>query len=254
MKILAHGLSDQGLSRNYNEDSFYTDKDLGFFVVADGMGGHSAGDVASRMAVEALSGYIRNSCSGIEPLIGSSGPGRSDASNRLVSGIRLANQVVCEAANNNPSWQGMGTTIVAALVDGDRVSIAHAGDSRAYLVRSGAISQLTDDHSVVAERVRKGLMSKAEAEGSGIRNLITRALGSDEALEADVMEIDILDGDRLLLCSDGLNTMVADEEVLMIMASGNAPEPACRRLVDAANNNGGKDNITVVVVFFTGKV
>ncbi len=253
MKIFAFVLSDKGLARTHNEDSFFADKDLGLFVVADGMGGHSAGDVASRMAVEVLSGYIRKSCSGIEPLIGSSGLGRSAASNRLVSGIRLANQVVCDAAKNYPSWKGMGTTIVAALVDGNRVSIAHAGDSRAYLVRSGTISQLTDDHSVVAERVRKGLMSKEEAEGSGIRNLITRALGNDEALEVDVTEIHIVDGDRLLLCSDGLSTMVADEEVLKIMANDDAPESACTRLVDAANNNGGTDNITVVAVFFKGE-
>jgi len=254
MKLFAYGLSDKGLSRKHNEDSFYADKDLGLFVVADGMGGHSAGDVASSMAVEALSGYIRKSCAGGDPLIGRSDSGPSDASNRLVSGIRLANQVVCEAAKNNPSWKGMGTTIVAALVDGNRVSVAHAGDSRAYLVRSATISQLTDDHSVVAERIRKGLMSREEAEGSGIRNLITRALGNDEALEVDVTEIDIMDGDRLLLCSDGLSTMVADDEVLLIMANDNAPESACRRLVAAANNHGGKDNITVVAAFFTAKV
>lgn len=254
MKILARGLSDKGLARTHNEDSFFADKDLGFFVVADGMGGHAAGDIASNMAVEALSGYIRKSCTGVAPLIGPSDSGRSVASNRLASGIRLANQVVCEAAKNNPSWQGMGTTIVAALIDGSSVSLAHAGDSRAYLVRSGTISQLTDDHSVVAERVRKGLMSKEEAAGSGIRNLITRALGNDEALEADVTEIHIMDGDRLLLCSDGLSTMVADDEVLSIITSGNAPESACTKLVEVANINGGKDNITVVVAFFAGKV
>jgi len=249
MKILAHGLSDKGLSRTNNEDSFYSDKDLGLFIVADGMGGHSAGEVASRMAVEALSGYIRKSCAGGEPLIGRSDSGRSDASNRLVSGIRLANQVVCEAAKNNPSWQGMGTTIVAALADGDRLSIAHVGDSRAYLVRSGTISQLTDDHSVVAEYVRKGLMSKEEAEGSRIRNLVTRALGLDEALEVDVTEINIMDGDRLLLCSDGLSEMVADNQALMIIASNDLPESVCTKLVNEANNNGGMDNITVVAAF-----
>jgi len=198
--------------------------------------------------------FSRVTITGGEPLIGASDSGMSDTSKRLVSGIRFANQVVCEAAKNSPSWKGMGTTIVAALADGDRVSIAHAGDSRAYLVRSGTISQLTDDHSVVAEQVRRGLMSKEEAEGSGIRNLVTRALGDDEALEADVTEIDIMDGDRLLLCSDGLNTMVTDDEVLMIMASDNSPESACTRLVDEANNNGGKDNITVVVAFFIAKV
>ena len=253
MKILAHGLTDKGLLRKNNEDSFYSDKDLGLFIVADGMGGQPAGEVASRMAVEVLTDHIRKSCSGGEPLIGPSGAGRSDASNRLVSGIRLASQVVCEAAKNNPSWQGMGTTIVAALADGDRLSIAHAGDSRAYLVRSGTISQLTDDHSVVAEQVRKGLMSKEEAERSGIRNVITRALGYDEALEVDVTGIDIMDGDRLLLCSDGLSTMVADDVALMIMASDDLPESVCTRLVDEANNNGGRDNITVVAAFFTGK-
>jgi protein phosphatase len=254
LNILARGLTDKGLSRTNNEDSFYIDKDLGLFIVADGMGGHSAGEVASRMAVEALSGDIRKSRSGGQPLIGASGAGRSDASNRLVSGIKLANQVVCEAAKNNSSWQGMGTTIVAALADGDKLSIAHVGDSRAYLVRSGTISQLTDDHSVVAEQVRKGLISKEEAAGSGIRNIITRALGNDDALEVDVTDIDLMDGDRLLLCSDGLSTMVADEEVLMIMASDDLPESVCTRLVDEANNNGGRDNITVVTAFFTGKV
>lgn len=253
MKILAHGLSDKGLSRTNNEDSFYVNEDLGLLVVADGMGGHSAGEVASRMAVEALSGYIRKSCAGGEPLFGPPDSGRSGASNRLVSGIRFANRVVCEAAKNDPSWKGMGTTIVAALVDGNRVSIAHAGDSRAYLVRSGKISQLTDDHSVVAEQVRLGLLSKEEAEVSEKRNLITRALGSDEALEVDVTEIDLMDGDRLLLCSDGLSTMVADDEVLMIIASDNAPESACARLVEVANNNGGRDNITAVAAYFAGK-
>lgn len=253
MKILAHGLTDQGLARTHNEDSFFADKDLGLLVVADGMGGHSAGEVASRMAVEALSGYIGKSYAGGGPLIGPSDSGRSDASSRLVSGIRFANQVVCEAAKSNPAWKGMGTTIVAALADGDRLSVAHAGDSRAYLVRSGTIFQLTDDHSVVAEQVRLGLLSKEEAEVSENRNLITRALGNDEALEVDVTEIDILDGDRLLLCSDGLNTMVADDEVLMIMASDHAPESACARLVEVANNNGGKDNVTVVAAFFTGE-
>ncbi|MBI2289464.1 MAG: Stp1/IreP family PP2C-type Ser/Thr phosphatase [Betaproteobacteria bacterium] len=249
MKILVHGLTDKGLSRKNNEDSFFADKDLGLIIVADGMGGHSAGEVASRMAVEALSGYIRKSCTGVEPLIGPHDSGRSDASNRLVSGIRLANQVVCEAAKNNPSWQGMGTTIVAALADGDRLSIAHVGDSRAYLVRSGTISQLTDDHSVVAEYVRKGLMSKEEAEGSRIRNLVTRALGLDEALEVDVTEINIMDGDRLLLCSDGLSEMVADNQALMIIASNDLPESVCTKLVNEANNNGGMDNITVVAAF-----
>lgn len=222
--------------------------------MADGLGGQSAGEVASRMAVDVLSDHIRKSCSGGEPLIAPSDSGRSGASDRLVSGIKLANQVVCEAAKNNPSWQGMGTTIVAALADGDRLSIAHVGDSRAYLVRSGTISQLTDDHSVVAEQVRMGLISREQAAGSGIRNIITRALGHGEALEVDVTEIDIMEGDRLLLCSDGLTTMVADDEALMIMAGDDLPESVCARLVDEANNNGGRDNITVVTAFFTGKV
>ncbi len=251
MKILAHGFTDKGRSRKNNEDSFFSDQDLGLFIVADGLGGYAAGDVASRMAVEALSDYIRRSCSGSEPLIGPSDSRWSDASNRLVSGIRLANQRICEAAKNNPSWQGMGTTIVAALADGDRLNIAHAGDSRAYLVRSGAIKQLTDDHSIVAEKVRKGLMSKAEAAASGNRNVITRALGYDDALEIDVTEIDIRGGDRLLLCSDGLSTMVSDDETLMIIASDDVPESVCTRLVNEANNHGGKDNIAVVVVFFS---
>jgi PPM family protein phosphatase len=254
MKILAHGLTDKGLSRENNEDSFCCARDLGLFIVADGLGGQPAGEVASRVAVEALSDHIRRSCSAGVPVTGLSGSGKSDASNRLANGIRLANQAVCEAANNNPSWWGMGTTIVAALADGDRLSIGHAGDSRAYLVRSGTISQLTEDHSVVAEKIRKNLMSREEAEGSGIRNIITRALGYDEALEIDMTEIDILDGDRLLLCSDGLSTMVADDVVLALMAGDDVPESVCAKLVDKANNNGGKDNVTVVAAFFAGNV
>jgi protein phosphatase len=238
--------------RTGNEDSFVVAPELGLFAVADGMGGHNAGEVASRMAIDVLRDYLSRTAAGGEVLMGSSNPGFSEAANHLASGIRLANRVVYESAQSNPAWKSMGTTVVAALVRDDRLSIAHVGDSRAYLIRGGSILQLTEDHSMVAEQVRMGLLTREAAETSSRRNIITRALGFETPPDVDLCDLPLAADDRVLLCSDGLTTMVTDEVILATVQSSRDPDEACRRLVDLANAAGGRDNITVVTVAVKG--
>lgn len=252
MKFLAAGKSDKGVSRQNNEDNFCVDEDLRLFIIADGMGGAAAGEVASRMAVEIIRDYVKRSSAGNEPFIGDYDKSFSDASNRIASGIRLANQAIYEASQSNIKWRGMGTTIAAVLLDGSKMSIAHAGDSRVYLIRTSSIVQLTDDHSIVSEQVKSGLLTKEEAEGSDVRNIITRALGSAPSVEVDLDEVDLMDADRVVLCSDGLTTMVPDNVILSAVYASNEPDRACSALIDIANKNGGKDNITVVLVYLFG--
>ncbi|MFH1014719.1 MAG: Stp1/IreP family PP2C-type Ser/Thr phosphatase [Nitrospirota bacterium] len=249
MKFLAAGQSDKGVSRQNNEDNFCVDDDLRLFIVADGMGGAAAGEVASRMAVEIIRDHVKRSSAGNEPFVGGYDKRFSGASNRIASGIRLANQTIYEASQSNVKWRGMGTTVAAALLDGSKMSIAHAGDSRIYLIRTSSIIQLTDDHSIVSEQVKSGLLTKEEAEGSEVRNIITRALGSAPSVDIDLDEIDIMDGDRVVLCSDGLTTMVTDNVILSTVAVSDEPDRACGALIDIANKNGGKDNITVALVY-----
>ncbi|MFZ3122591.1 MAG: Stp1/IreP family PP2C-type Ser/Thr phosphatase [Thermodesulfovibrionales bacterium] len=249
MKFLAAGQSDKGVSRSNNEDNFCVDEDLRLFIVADGMGGAAAGEVASRMAVETIRDHVKRSSGGNEPFWGDYDKRFSDASNRIASGIRLANQAIYEASQSNVKWRGMGTTVATALLDGSKMSIAHAGDSRIYLIRTSSIIQLTDDHSIVSEQVKSGLLTKEEAEGSEVRNIITRALGTMPSVEVDLDEIDIMDGDRVVLCSDGLTTMVPDSVILSTVAVSDEPDRACSALIDIANKNGGKDNITVALVY-----
>jgi protein phosphatase len=252
LKFLSAGKSDKGVSRQNNEDNFCVDDDLRLFIVADGMGGAAAGEVASRVAVEIIRDHIKRSSAGNEPFVGGYDKKFSDASNRIASGIRLANQAIYEAAQSNAGWRGMGTTVAAALVDGSKMSIAHAGDSRIYLIRANAIVQLTDDHSIVSEQIKSGLLTKEEAEVSESRNIITRALGSALSVEIDLDEIDLMDADRVVLCSDGLTTMVADNVILSAVAASDEPGRACSALIDIANKNGGKDNITVALVYLFG--
>jgi len=248
-----HGLSDVGRKRQNNEDNFGIDRDLRLFIVADGMGGHAAGEVASRMAIELILDYIRRTATSDEPYLTGFNNRFSRAGNRLSSAIILANQVISDASTKREEWQGMGTTVVAAwLADPDcaRLSIAHVGDSRVYLLRSGEMRQLTTDHSLVEEQIREGFMTREEARDSAIRNMITRALGYRERVNPDIIELPMEPGDRLLLCSDGLNTMLTDQEILDIIRLNANLKNACRQLVDAANERGGRDNITVIMAAF----
>jgi protein phosphatase len=248
MNTDSFGFSDRGMIREGNEDSFVVAPEAGLFAVADGMGGHNAGEVASRMAIDVLRDYLDRTVEGGEVLMGSQNPDYSDAANRLASGIRLANQVIFESAQNNPAWRNMGTTIVAAILDEERLSIAHVGDSRAYLIRGGGVIALTEDHSLVAEQVRMGLISRETAETSNQRNIITRALGFAAETEVDLCDLLLAPEDRILLCSDGLTTMVTDEMICSIVLCSSNPDEICRLLVEEANRNGGKDNVTVAVI------
>lgn len=245
LALLADGRTDTGLVRNANEDCFCAEEALGLFAVADGMGGHAAGNIASAMAVDILRDHIGNNAphATAEKYDGNFSP----AANRLAAGVRHANRVIHEAAQKNEAWRNMGTTLSAVLGGGERLGIAHVGDSRVYLIRHNAIIQLTEDHSVVGEQVRQGLMSREEAERSASRNVITRALGVAPEVEVDLADLAVYDGDRVVLCSDGLYTMVPDEHILAA-ASARDPAAASKRLLEAALEGGGKDNVAVVVV------
>lgn len=243
MILTAGGKTDQGLVRENNEDSFYLDEKLGLLVVADGMGGHASGETASKLAVGVLCDYFQEN----RPVISDYNSSYSETTNKLNASINLANQAVLEAAQSSSELNGMGTTIAAVLLEGNQLSIAHIGDSRVYLVRSGHIEQLTDDHSIVQEQVRRELITKEEAAQSQMKNILTRALGIHEETKADLGELTVFHGDILLLCSDGLYNMVSDERMLAIIACAGNADAACDDLINAANENGGKDNISVVL-------
>jgi len=243
LDLAAVGKTDRGLVRANNEDEFYLDEKLGLLVVADGMGGHASGEVASKLAVNVIRDYFH----GPQKLIGRSNPAFSEATNKLNCAIRLANQAVYEVAQSSPVLKGMGTTIVAVLLTGNKLSIAHIGDSRAYLIRAGNIDQLTEDHTMVNEQVRREIITKEEADKSEMKNVLTKALGISAKMEADLDELTMFGDDMLFLCTDGLSTMVSDEAALKIISQSGDFNAVCDALISAANKNGGKDNITVVI-------
>jgi protein phosphatase len=224
------GDSHVGLVRSGNEDAFLVAPPL--FAVADGLGGHQAGEIASSIAIEKL----------LE-----SAPRAADAK-ALGRAVRLANTAVIEAAETGRGRVGMGTTLTAAMVDGTRIALAHVGDSRAYLLHFGVLQQLTHDHSMVADLVRQGQLTAEESRNHPNRSVITRALGSDPNMLADTFEAEAADGDRLLLATDGLTSMITDTEIERVLASEPTPADAVDALIDRALAAGGHDNVTVVVV------
>jgi PPM family protein phosphatase len=228
----AAGLTDTGRKRRQNEDAFVCDPPL--FAIADGMGGAQAGELASRLAAAAIE------------------EGAADARDEdgVVAVVRAANALIFERAVSDPEVAGMGTTATVALVDesAETLTIAHVGDSRAYRFRHGVLEQLTTDHSLVAELVRSGRLTAAEAAVHPHRSVITRALGTDAEVEVDTVTLPLAAGDVILLCSDGLSAMVRDEEIVRVLeSSGGDPHQASNALVRAANAAGGDDNVTVVV-------
>jgi PPM family protein phosphatase len=235
--VASYGETNPGRKRRRNEDSFVCDPPL--FVVADGMGGAQAGEVASSLAAASVSGGLSNF----------NRVAASDAEKVVVGLIRDANRLVHQRATHDAAASGMGTTMTVALVAGDdSVAIGHVGDSRAYLLRNGSFEQVTDDHSLVAELVRRGELSPAEAEVHPQRSVITRALGTDPDVDVDVFSIAARDGDVFLICSDGLSTMVdADAMGQIVERNRGALETAARELIKAANEGGGDDNITAVL-------
>jgi len=241
--------TDTGRVRENNEDCYGAAPEIGLFVLSDGMGGMASGEIASRLAVETILAHCREAQANPSlPLVGERIEGISDASNRLASAIRLANQAIFQAAQKNPLQHGMGATAVAIRFTDQRLSVAHAGDSRAYRLRAGALQQLTQDHSFIAESVRRGFMSEAEAGASKLQNVLLRALGVDSDLEAEVAEDVVMEGDTFLLCSDGLTHELSDSQIGAVLQHAHDPRKAADSLVDLANSAGGGDNITAVVL------
>ena len=247
--IEAFGLTDVGKKRKHNEDAFALDVTEGLFIVADGMGGHAAGEVASKITVETIGEFIAATRQKEEATWPFKYNHELDFnSNRLAVAIEKANERVMAAVAAQPWLKGMGTTVVAGLLNEKILSLAHVGDSRAYLFRDGQLSRLTDDHSWVHEQVTAGILTEEEAKTHPLKNVVTRALGGGPSVSPDLQELVFSPGDRYLFCSDGLTTMMSDEEISENAATVRQPQPLCQKLVDIANEKGGVDNITVVVV------
>jgi protein phosphatase len=248
LEVLLGVRSDVGLVRANNEDHFAVDPDLNLLILCDGMGGQAGGEIASRMGAELILEHVRERHHNPRlSLEGTAQEAFSPQSNRLASGVHASNRAIFEAASQGESVNGMGCTVVAVQISGNVMSIAHVGDSRVYLLRNGELRQLTEDHSLVREQVRQGLMSAEEAERSEFSNVILRALGAEAAVEVDLDEVWVGAGDQVLLCSDGLTRMVPDPEIAEVLSSSPTAQDAADLLVERANQNGGEDNTTVIV-------
>jgi len=222
---------------------------LGLYVVCDGMGGGNAGEIASTLAVEAIHAHLAEATKNPDlPLIGPCDATVSAPANRLASAIRAANDVIYRESWSRLDYAGMGTTVVAALLHEEVLTIAHVGDSRLYLIRNGAIQALTADHSWVAEQVSKGIMTEEEAERSPRRNIVTRALGVESYVDLELTEVPVRGGDILLLCSDGLTRDVRPNDILHVLSGSEDLPVLSDRLIAMANDAGGHDNTTVVLV------
>ncbi len=252
MKISHVAVTDVGRKRKGNEDSLFVNPEQKLFVVADGMGGHAAGEVASKVAVDSINEFVCLT-SGDEEITWPFGldDNISYDGNRLKTAVRYAHRKVLEATRERADYEGMATTVAAVLVDGSQANLAHVGDSRVYLHHAGELSQLTSDHSWVNEQIQSGIISADQARSHPLRNVVTRALGGKADLQVDMQLHAMESGDTLLLCSDGLTTMLPDDEINQVLneAAGDVKK-AAQALVDAANARGGDDNITVLLIPF----
>ncbi len=237
------GLTDRGMVRVENEDSIATRPEIGLAVLADGMGGHQAGEVASAMAVDVITRHYEELLAS-----GENGDDRVREAKSIDAAIRAANSAIFEVAQSRPDYSGMGSTIVVAIFYGDHMFVGHVGDSRLYRLRDGQLEQLTEDHSVIQELLNRGLMSEEEARITIGKNLVTRALGVDGDVTPDVAQEDLQDGDLFLLCSDGLNDVISDDEIAGFLSeSSNDLQETAQKLIDLANSRGGPDNISVIL-------
>ncbi len=243
------GLTDAGVVRDHNEDSIGSAADIGLVILADGMGGHNAGEIASDMAVNGIIDSLRHSVPETDTAILDEESGFTHGTLLIHEAIQKANNEIFEAANDQPQCQGMGTTLVAALFYNDRVTIANVGDSRLYRLRVGELEQLTSDHTLLQELVDRGFYSQEEAEASLNRNVITRALGTEPNIQVDLQEEIVLPGDLYLLCSDGLNDMISDEKILSTLSKfGGNLDKIGEDLIRQANSEGGRDNVSVILI------
>jgi PPM family protein phosphatase len=251
VQIVSSGLSDVGRVRTNNEDSFRIVEALNLFILSDGMGGEAHGEVASAMAVDVVNKYCESGKEDSGATVLDEAPSNfSSWTRRLKNAVTQANFQIFQSAQQNPEQRGMGATITALWLNDTLLSIAHVGDSRAYLLRSGNLQQLTNDHSLVAEQVRRGLITPQQAEESEMQSVLLRALGAHPEVEIDVDEVGIIPRDVLLLCSDGLTRMVTEPEIAGALQAETVPSAAAERLISLANENGGIDNVTVIVVRF----
>jgi len=248
MTLEAAGMTNVGLVRKHNEDSLFLDTQLGLFVVADGLGGHAAGEVASRIVVDQIAKHIKHTAEaaitsplGLDYNLSLNG-------NRLRDAIQVSDKAITENIVSHPERESMGSTVVACLVEGKRVTLAHVGDSRAYLLNKNGIKQLTRDHSWVAEQVANGILTTEEAKRHPFRNVITQALGNGSELEVEIKEFEIADAETILLCSDGLSGMVSDDHILVIINQASNLQEAVHSLVSRAIENGGEDNVSVILL------
>ncbi|MCK5106832.1 MAG: Stp1/IreP family PP2C-type Ser/Thr phosphatase [Elusimicrobiales bacterium] len=245
-KIKFECLSDVGKSRKNNEDNVLVSDELDLAIVADGMGGHNSGEVASKIAVTVTKEKYESMT------LTQSKPSEYDEkhsmkANQLAFAIKLANSVIYEAGNTAKDNKGMGTTASALLLNKDKYSIAHIGDSRIYLLRKNVLQQLTEDHSLVMEHVKKGLLTREQADKSPLQNILTRALGTQKNPAVDIYELPVEEHDRVILCSDGLFKAMSEEDMVKILNEESDDKKACEKLVETANINGGPDNVTVII-------
>ena len=243
----AAGLTDIGKVRSINQDSFHLLEDKQVYIVADGMGGHAAGDQASRIAVKTIAEILSNYDFSQDDVEDETESGMS-VEELIRYALQEANEQILLASLSNQHLQGMGTTAIVAVENKGSLFVGHIGDSRTYLTRESQISQITEDHSVVQQLVKAGAISEEEAQVHPYKNVITRCLGMQANVEPDTLELVLQPGDKVLMCSDGLSNMVSDKQ-MEEMVNQNTPEEACQKLVDLANENGGTDNITVVLLY-----
>jgi len=247
MEIVSYAISDTGMVRTRNEDSYYRSDELNLYVVADGMGGHRGGDVASRLAVEEIERAVREWSPEDENEITHTDGARPPAESKLLVALKRANAKIWQESTSNPERRGMGTTATSVLMENSEATIAHVGDSRAYLIRENVIKQITEDHSWVNEQVKAGFITSEEAKTHRLKNLITRSLGHEADVKVDVVRLKAEQSDLFLLCSDGLTNLVEDEEMQNLLI-GLDPDSALKRMVELANERGGHDNITAVMI------
>ena len=242
--------TDVGLVRARNEDRFVADGDLGFFAVIDGMGGHAGGEFASATIAEAATAFIAETVEESDKTWPTGLDHRlSGLENRLRVAVFSANRTFATRVKENPSLEGGGATLVAALFGGDKFAVSHVGDCRAYLLRGDCLSQITRDHSVVAEQVEQGLIDAEAARTHPLRHIVTRAVSGQASMSVDTVEMEVTPGDRLILCSDGIHGVLSDPEIAaLVSATGQSLDEACRILIDEVNTRGGPDNATTVVI------
>jgi serine/threonine protein phosphatase PrpC len=252
VQIVSGGVSDMGRVRTNNEDSFKIVEALNLFILSDGMGGEAHGEVASAMAVETVEKYCTNpepskEDSGVT-LVGTMPDSWSPQTKVLQNAVSQANFNIHQSAQKHPEQRGMGATLTTGWVNGTKMSLAHVGDSRAYLLRTGSLQQLTNDHSLVADQGRRGIETRQQAEESEMQSVLLRALGANPDVEVEIDEVDVMPRDVLLFCSDGLTRMVSEPEIAGKLQAETDPQTAAQKLVDLANERGGMDNVTVIVV------